>query len=558
VAGTRVFPNALELRAAAARTSLEQIDRDHGAALSKLRPLLLHIRQNLFSSGLNVQALKRACGVRDNSVSTAFGRAIGMPPRPYIEARRLETAERLLRDTALPVHQIGELVGFSSEAVFYRAFRRWRGEAPREFRQRAQTGSEPKGAEGLRPEAVQRALRRRASTDETEALIAGLTAVARGRQEQLAASCSSSTKRSSQGADALWATLRPLDPQSQRQRIRALRHLRTDLAELLFEKSRTEGRDNRQYGVHIAELAVECLYPGGRALDDVDPAELATLRAQAWAWLANAHRLAADLLEAERTVGVACRTLPESAPGEKAAEVLELLSTLRYSQGRLDEALEAVEQAESRIKDLRLPVQSARLLTQRATLALDLGRPEETIRDATAALWLLTREPHAYLELANYHRLIAAFLQVDRFRDAVSLIPAGRRLANEVGGGYPGRQQGWLEGLVFLALSAFPEAQEALDLALDEFMNAGESFTAALITLDLAVLYAEGGDTAKALQACSRALPLLQAFGAHREAMRAVKILHDLTNRRVLQKEQLRDLRNRLDRTKNFYTAHSR
>ncbi len=557
MAGTRVFPNALELRAAAARLSFEKIDRDHGAAQTKLRPLLSHIRQNLFSSGLNVQALKRACGVRDNSVSTAFGRAIGMPPRPYIEARRLETAERLLMDTALPVHQIGELVGFSSEAVFYRAFRRWRGEAPREFRQRSQAGSESAAAEGLRPEAVQRALRGRASTDETEALIAGLTAVAREGHEH--AACSDPTGAGNEDAEALWATIRSLDPRAQRKRVRSLRRLRADLAELLFEKSRTEGRDNRPHGVHIAQLAVECLYPGGRALDDADPAELAVLRARAWAWLANAHRLAADLVEADKAMTVACRTLPADAPGESAAEVLELLSTLRYFQGQLDQALDAVERAEVRIEGLRLPAQSARLLTQRATLALDLGRPEETIQAATSALWTLTREPHTYLEFIAYQRLIGAYLQVDRTQDAMALLPAGRRLAVEIGGGYPLRHHRWLEGLISLALASYGDAEAVLRELLDEFMAAGESFSVALITLDLAVLYAECGSTHQSLKACSHALPLLQGFGAHREAMRAVRVLHEIVAKQVIETEALRDLRTRLDRSKNFFSVqHSK
>jgi len=187
VARTRVFPNALEFRSAAAKASLERVDRDIASAEPKLRALLVHIRQHLFSSGLNVQVLKRACGVRDNSVSTAFGRAIGLPPRPYIEARRLETAERLLRESPLPVHQIGELVGFSSEAVFYRAFRRWRGQAPRAFRVEAQAGAAPQPAEGLRPETVQRALGGRASAGEIEALIAGLRSAARVREAAAAA-----------------------------------------------------------------------------------------------------------------------------------------------------------------------------------------------------------------------------------------------------------------------------------------------------------------------------------------------------------------------------------
>lgn len=51
---------------------------------------------------------------------------------------RLENAERLLRDTALPVTEIAATVGYESSEHFIRTFRRYTGETPSGYRQRMQ------------------------------------------------------------------------------------------------------------------------------------------------------------------------------------------------------------------------------------------------------------------------------------------------------------------------------------------------------------------------------------------------------------------------------------
>ena len=113
-----------QLLASAAIESLERIRLDRARAPQRLKPLLAYIEDNLFDSTLDVNQLKRSCGVRDNSVPIQFHSAVGRPPHGYIEDRRLETACRLLADTNLKIWQISELLGYSSIQVFSRAFSR--------------------------------------------------------------------------------------------------------------------------------------------------------------------------------------------------------------------------------------------------------------------------------------------------------------------------------------------------------------------------------------------------------------------------------------------------
>jgi AraC-like DNA-binding protein len=54
-----------------------------------------------------------------------------------VDEIRKELAERYLREPSVAVSEVAFLLGFSSESAFHRAFRRWTGVAPSEFRSRA-------------------------------------------------------------------------------------------------------------------------------------------------------------------------------------------------------------------------------------------------------------------------------------------------------------------------------------------------------------------------------------------------------------------------------------
>ncbi len=126
------------LLARAANASFKRIRRDRQQAPKRISDMLAYIEGHLFDPGLSVNQLKERCGIRDNSEPIHFHIAVGDPPHAYIEDRRLETACQLLAETDLQVSAIANLLGYSSIQVFSRAFRRWLGEAPTQFRERSQ------------------------------------------------------------------------------------------------------------------------------------------------------------------------------------------------------------------------------------------------------------------------------------------------------------------------------------------------------------------------------------------------------------------------------------
>ena len=54
----------------------------------------------------------------------------------YVTALRIEVAQGLLRDTLVPVQEVGERCGYGDAAAFSRAFRRQVGATPTEYRER--------------------------------------------------------------------------------------------------------------------------------------------------------------------------------------------------------------------------------------------------------------------------------------------------------------------------------------------------------------------------------------------------------------------------------------
>ncbi len=91
-----------------------------------------------------------ARGLRDGDASVeSTARALGLTPRTLqrrlsesdtshrllLDAVRRDFAQRYLLDSQLSIEQIAQLLGFSEPSAFHRAFRRWTGLTPSEFRE---------------------------------------------------------------------------------------------------------------------------------------------------------------------------------------------------------------------------------------------------------------------------------------------------------------------------------------------------------------------------------------------------------------------------------------
>jgi AraC family transcriptional regulator len=69
----------------------------------------------------------------------AFAQSFGAPPHRYHMVRRMDRARSLLQRRTLSVTQIGLRIGFRETSSFTRAFRKFTGLAPTEYRRRRES-----------------------------------------------------------------------------------------------------------------------------------------------------------------------------------------------------------------------------------------------------------------------------------------------------------------------------------------------------------------------------------------------------------------------------------
>ena len=110
-----------------------------GLAARKQRLVVEYIEQHL-AEEISVFALARLAGLSPYHFSRAFRDSFGVPPHRYHMVRRMNRAQDLLLRSALPVTQIGARIGFRETSSFTRAYRRYAGVSPSQYRRERKAG----------------------------------------------------------------------------------------------------------------------------------------------------------------------------------------------------------------------------------------------------------------------------------------------------------------------------------------------------------------------------------------------------------------------------------
>lgn len=124
---------------------------DDGDARPAAEPVLVArlrvlVQNQLGDAGLSVGSLARQSGCTADHLSQVFRRSTGRPLLGWINQQRLDRAERLLRETAMPVKQVAWACGFASPGYFAQCFRQCHGLAPQAWRLRAAAQDRPPAA----------------------------------------------------------------------------------------------------------------------------------------------------------------------------------------------------------------------------------------------------------------------------------------------------------------------------------------------------------------------------------------------------------------------------
>ena len=117
----------------AAQPTADAIARRECEASGSVRVILAEMRRHFCEPGYTVNALRQSSNVSRYAM-TVFRREVGLTPWRFIQHCRMQTAARLLRDTAFSVADIAFFVGYYDLPAFDRAFRRWCGLTPASYR----------------------------------------------------------------------------------------------------------------------------------------------------------------------------------------------------------------------------------------------------------------------------------------------------------------------------------------------------------------------------------------------------------------------------------------
>jgi transcriptional regulator GlxA family with amidase domain len=89
-----------------------------------------------------VDKLAKRARLSRSAFSARFAKVVGETAQAYLMRLRMQRAAKLLRDEHLSLGQVAAGVGYDSEAAFNKAFKRWRGKTPGQFRREIDGASE--------------------------------------------------------------------------------------------------------------------------------------------------------------------------------------------------------------------------------------------------------------------------------------------------------------------------------------------------------------------------------------------------------------------------------
>jgi tetratricopeptide (TPR) repeat protein len=269
----------------------------------------------------------------------------------------------------------------------------------------------------------------------------------------------------------------------------------------------------------MARLAVDAC-----TADNVgSPQKLADLKVQAWGHFGNSLRVCGRLEEAEQAFAIAQNQLPEGTGDPLIrAFLFEQLGSLHTSRRRFEQAVELLEEAERLYQELGIRWLRARSRILKAIAILYSGEPGEALRLLEQAIPLIDPDEDPYLLLAARHNLLRCLIDLDRPDEALALYHQVRELNQQFTDPLIQLRNTWQEGKLLRELGHLRPAEEKLLQARRGFMERGLAYEVAVVSLDLADVYAKLGRVGQVNQLVAETLPIFRALRVGRDMLAAL------------------------------------
>lgn len=328
-----------------------------------------------------------------------------------------------------------------------------------------------------------------------------------------------------EAAADLWRELRSHPEESRRYLVWSDPRFQSwGLFELIIEKSRHSVLVDPQRTEALLRLALdvtEHLDP-----DRYGPGSVDSAKARVWIYLGNVLRILTDFRRSEQAFQTAELHLSRSwlDPLDEAL-LLELRASLRRAQRRFDEAHRMLDEAIAIYREVNEPHLQGRALMTKGLAFQYMGEFDAAIACFRNSLFLLDGYQEPRLLVLSQANLIHCLHDSGRTREAAALIPEARSLMLQVGKRADLLRLRWIEGKVAAALGHAAEAEEAFLEVSEGLIEDRAAYDAALVSLDLAALYAREGRTSEVKCLAEEILPIFQSCEVHREAIAALIVV---------------------------------
>jgi tetratricopeptide (TPR) repeat protein len=293
------------------------------------------------------------------------------------------------------------------------------------------------------------------------------------------------------------------------------------LFELLVERARQEIFEEPQDAEKDLEVAVAIAGNLDRRRYGQGSVEAAQTRALAW--LGNARRVRFDFRGAEEAFGLAEGHLRRSwlDPLDEAL-VLELKALLRRAQRRFAEALFMLDEAIVLYREVNESHLQGRALIAKGTVLQSSGELDSAAACLRQGLFLVDPAEDPRLVVVAHSNLILGLVDSGRHAEARSLIETVRPLWQQLGTAPDLLRLRWIEGRAASGLSRLAEAEAAFLEVRTAFLASEAAYDAALVSLDLAAVYARLGRPAETRRLAAELVPIFRSREIHREAIAAL------------------------------------
>ncbi len=325
----------------------------------------------------------------------------------------------------------------------------------------------------------------------------------------------------------------------------APRPLLWGLVEGLCETSRRLARSDCPTAEALGHQAVQLARKA--PLDVLDSQCRDELTALAFATLANAYRVQDKVRKARVAMDLAS-TLLNRAPSHPlglTAVVLSLRASLECWERRYVDSLDTLQDALALVEPSTL---WARIQVQIGYLCVCVGKPLEALDHLQNALGILDPAEDSHLWLCATQNQLWVLTEIGRHHEALELLPDMQRLALEVAGSAEKLRMRWVEARLAVGQDHIKEAEALYSSIQHDFLDAGLTYSAALVTLELARLLFDQGRLEEVKAQVVSTLAEFQRQQVEPELIGALALLEEAALGQRLTLELLRQARQLIER----------